>query len=320
MDLSTPTPSSGSQTPRPSTTFAKLELLDPSVPHTFIQPAKRINDGPDVAHFLTSKAYRDIGIFVLQLNRALCPRQNESPTSVTTTTTTAASDGGESTPATETPLAPPPSRRTAGSVAAGRARTFTLDAPRQDPPSVLKLQELLDKVEAVVEEAPPDPGPRRFGNLMFRKWHSLLEEKVDGLLGEALAPGVLEFGRGGGDDESEGDAAHPITELRAYFLGSFGSSQRLDYGTGHELSFLAFLGCLWKLGAFESEGQQDGEMERSIVLGVIERLVLPSPVTSSPLNIPTNVYPPLQVPESRPPLDSHIHSRTGRFARCLGSG
>jgi len=255
MEPLTPIPPAGAQAPR--STFPKLEQLDPSVPRTFIQPAKRINDGPDVAHFLTSKAYRDIGIFVLQLNRALCPRKGQ-PSSTTT-----ANEAASAQPS----LPPPPPRRAALS-SGGSARTFTLDAPRQDPASVQKLQQLLDRVEAVVEEAPPDPGPRRFGNLMFRKWHSLLEEKVDGLLEEALAPEVLSFG--GGDGESEGGGA--IGELRAYFLGSFGSSQRLDYGTGHELSFLAFLGCIWKLGGFESDSQ-DGEMERSIVLGVVERYV-----------------------------------------------
>lgn len=40
-------------------------------------------------------------------------------------------------------------------------------------------------------------------------------------------------------------------ELLPYLLGSFGSPQRLDYGTGHELSFAAFLCCIWVLGGFQ---------------------------------------------------------------------
>ncbi|RGP62996.1 serine threonine- phosphatase 2a activator 1, partial [Fusarium longipes] len=51
-----------------------LEVLDLSSPPAFTKPSKRINEGPDVARFLTSLAYRDIGVFVLQLNRALRPR------------------------------------------------------------------------------------------------------------------------------------------------------------------------------------------------------------------------------------------------------
>src|SRR5688572_30920215 len=46
---------------------------------TLFRSAKRINDGPDVTHFLVSRAYRDIGIFVMQLNRAMCPRKSTNP-------------------------------------------------------------------------------------------------------------------------------------------------------------------------------------------------------------------------------------------------
>lgn len=41
---------------------------------------------------------------------------------------------------------------------------------------------------------------------------------------------------------------HPaLVEITPYFLGGFGSGQRLDYGTGHELSFAAFLSTLFLL-------------------------------------------------------------------------
>jgi serine/threonine-protein phosphatase 2A activator len=59
-------------------------------------------------------------------------------------------------------------------------------------------------------------------------------------------------------------------------MGSFGSAQRLDYGTGHELSFVAFVACLWKLGFFNDAKQ--GDMEREIVLNVIEPYVKESPL------------------------------------------
>lgn len=211
--------------------FPQLGILDPNTPHTFLAPGKRINDGPDVARFLTSKAYRDIGIFVMQLNRALCPRKNPS--------------------------------------GSGPPKSFPLvGGDRHDPESVRKLQSLLKETAAIIDEAPPDPGPRRFGNISFRKWYAMLEERVDGLLREYVGADVLGFPAAevkGGDGES----ADAMDELKAYFLGAFGSPQRLDYGTGHELSFLAFLGCLWKLGAFK-DGTQGGDIERSLVLGVFE--------------------------------------------------
>lgn len=245
-----------------SAAVSKLEVLDASKPHAFLRPIKRINDGPDVAHFLTSKAYRDIGVFVLQLNIALCPRKSQTPT---------------------TAPPPPPAARSSGLSSAGvPAQTFPLDESRQELDAVRRLQELLVKVGAIIEEAPPDPGPRRFGNISFRTWYALLEERADGLLREYLPCKILETAdfaepttaresdeRGPHDGDGQERPARALDELRAYFLGAFGSAQRLDYGTGHELSFLAFLGCLWKLGAFTG-GDVDGETERSIVLGVIE--------------------------------------------------
>src|ERR1700712_1116661 len=67
--------SSQNATSNAASQFPRLEILDPTIPHTFIKPIKQINDGPDVTNFLTTKAYRDIGTFVLQLNRAMCPRK-----------------------------------------------------------------------------------------------------------------------------------------------------------------------------------------------------------------------------------------------------
>ncbi|KAK5652767.1 hypothetical protein OQA88_9620 [Cercophora sp. LCS_1] len=217
----------------PSATLQTLPLI--THPHTFTNPQKRINDGPDVSHFLTSLAYRDIGTFVLQLNHAMIPRRR-----------------------------PPPAIDTASSIKARLTdviptQTYPANAPRDDPEIVRQLAQLLKRVEGYIAEAPLDPGPRRFGNIGFRTWHKLVEERADELLKEFL----------GDVWEKWGDEA--MQELKAYFLGSFGSSQRLDYGTGHELSFLAFLGALWKLGAFPTpEGRVPGQVERCLVLGVIE--------------------------------------------------
>ena len=118
---------------------------------------------------------------------------------------------------------------------------------------------MLDQLSALVERAPPSTGPRRFGNVAFRDWYRLAEEEAGDLLEAHLAETIQEHSYG---DSSRRAAL--IDELRSYLLGSFGSAQRLDNGTGHELSFLAFLGCLWKLEAFS-----DGE-ERAIVMGVFQ--------------------------------------------------
>lgn len=212
--------------------FPTLEILDPTAPHVFLRPIKQINDGPDVDRFLASKAYRDIGIFVLQLNRAMCPRKLPG------------SDGKD------------------------QVQTFLIGSEYETQPaeSVRRLQQMLTKIEAFIDEAPPDQGPRRFGNVSFRKWYRMLEENITVLLRDHLPASVLRQSSGG-----DGEPSTSEVELAAYLLGAFGSAQRLDYGTGHELSFLAFLGCLWKLGAFQDgDNKAKGDIERNIVLGVFE--------------------------------------------------
>lgn len=217
---------------QPEGSFPTLEILDPTASHVFFRPIKQINDGPDVDRFLASKAYRDIGTFILQLNRAMCPRKLPG------------GDGKD------------------------RAQTFLIGSEYETQPaeSVRRLQQMLTKIEAFIDEAPPDQGPRRFGNISFRKWYRLLEENITVLLRDHLPESVLRQSSGG-----DGEPSTSEVELAAYLLGAFGSAQRLDYGTGHELSFLAFLGCLWKLGAFQDgNSNAKGDIERNIVLGVFE--------------------------------------------------
>ena len=162
--------------------------------------------------------------------------------------------------------------------------------------SITRCQSVLKKLESFLDQAPPDTGPRRFGNVAFRTWITIVEDHVDELLSQCLTPCLLphptakdastDAGMETGTEPREAEAEDPPqrlqkenedalhAELRAYFTGSFGSKQRLDYGTGHELSFLAFLGCLWKLGIFKSSDTQDNEhdnttISRNIVLGII---------------------------------------------------
>ncbi|KAK8182690.1 phosphotyrosyl phosphatase activator [Phyllosticta citribraziliensis] len=199
-----------------------LAKLDSASTHRFQTPKKKINDGEDVNFFLTSQGYADIMTWILQLNAAMFPKKTDS------------------------------SYRTWG--LHGETVAFS------DP--VQKLGSLLQKLDAVIDEAPPDPGPRRFGNVSFRKWFEIVEQRLPVWMDEAVGSEVLSFGKDDGGDVSAKD------ELVAYLLGSFGSAQRLDYGTGHELSFLAFLGGIWKLGGFAEA--DPGVEERGIVIGVVE--------------------------------------------------
>ncbi|KAE9963703.1 hypothetical protein BLS_008993 [Venturia inaequalis] len=207
-----------------------LTILDPSKPHTFAVPSKCINEGEDVQTWLTTFAYTEIMTFLLQLNAAMFPLK----------------------------LADSP-----------RIQSWELESENAvTSPAVLSLRLMVTKLEAVIDEAPPDPGPRRFGNMSFRKWYQIVEDRVDELLELHVPEQVLKFGEG--ERKSVEGAVMPKEELKKYLLGSFGSAQRLDYGTGHELSFLAFLGCVWKLGGFNAKSDPWGTEERGIVLGVIE--------------------------------------------------
>jgi serine/threonine-protein phosphatase 2A activator len=212
----------------PDSTTPTLQPLDPTCGYAFAVPAKRIHDGDDVSFFLASKAYADIMTFIFQLNTAMIPRWTKD-------------------------------EQTSTSV----AREWKLsDTDIALPPAVQSIATLLASLTSLIDDAPPDPGPRRFGNISFRTWYELATSRVPALLDEHLPQEVLVF-------KSTSDHSAK-TELESYLLGSFGSSQRLDYGTGHELSFLAFLACLYKLGAFPTSRDGDGSLERALVLGVIE--------------------------------------------------
>lgn len=204
---------------------ATLEVLATSDKIVPSIPVKRINDGQDLTFFLRTKAYADIMTFLLQLNRAMVPEQTEQGGNVVQTW---------------------PIGNSAISLS----------------PQVTKLQDLIQSLRLLMKDAPPETGPRRFGNAAFRTWYTLVQKKTPNLLKEALSQSVW------GHVNGENDREILEKELESYLLGSFGSSERLDYGTGHELSFLAFLGGIWKLGGFASA--TPGSEERAIVIGIIQ--------------------------------------------------
>ena len=205
---------------------SRLSTVEDERSHVFINPIKRINEGHDVPQFLRSRAYHDIMTFVLQLNRAMYPCRVHGSNNQSNT-----------------------------------VQSWELDSPNVSfSAAVCRIQSMLTALNNIVDEVPPDPGPRRFGNVSFRRWNELVEARASSLLRQGLSEQLLDLGIG-----TESDAQ---TELQSYFLGAFGSAQRLDYGSGHELSFLAFLGCIWKLRGFSMSPV--GEEERGIVLGIIE--------------------------------------------------
>ena len=209
-----------------------LASLDAKHEHMFLVPTKRIHEVQDVSHFLTSRAYGDLMTFLLQLNRALFPQKVKT---------------NDQNP---------------------EVRVWQLGMSRYNfSDTVKRLQRLLNQIEALIDEIPPDEGPRRFGNVSFRKWYQRVESSASELLQDHLPSSSI---------KSTPSGSSIPEEILPYFLGSFGSAQRLDYGSGHELSFFAFLGCIWKLGGFENQPSaseapsfNEDDQSRGIVLGIL---------------------------------------------------
>lgn len=103
-------------------------------------------------------------------------------------------------------------------------------------PCVIGLQNLLNELDKIYEDTPVSTKEQRFGNTAFRNFRNKVEKKYNDLLKLVLVPKY-------NADLSE--------ELKNYLLESFGSFQRLDYGTGHELNFLCFLLVLFCIGYYK---------------------------------------------------------------------
>ena len=80
----------------------------------------------------------------------------------------------------------------------------------------------------------------RFGNKAFRTWLDRVIANVDADL--------LAIGKAGNPNFVNFDKAVP--ELKEYLIDSFGSYERIDYGTGHEVNFYVFLYCMCKIGIY----------------------------------------------------------------------
>eukprot|EP00794_Sanderia_malayensis_P007815 gene7815-8661_t len=105
--------------------------------------------------------------------------------------------------------------------------------------SAVKVSEVIRTLDGWVDEIPPINQPQRFGNKAFRDWLNRVDEQAESLLVPLL------------EDEYK-DA---VQELKAYLCDAFGNKTRIDYGTGHEAAFCAFLCCLFKLRVLTDKDQ-----------------------------------------------------------------
>ena len=120
-----------------------------------------------------------------------------------------------------------------------RGKSFAVEYTLSD--AVRNVTDVLDLVLAEVDTIPLEDQQQRFGNRAFKTLGTAIVAKSQAWL-EAVIP-----------EEKKGG----IVELKVYFDDSFGNFTRIDYGTGHEINFLAFCCCLYKIGLF-SEGDHVG--------------------------------------------------------------
>ncbi|KAG0197261.1 Serine/threonine-protein phosphatase 2A activator 2 [Mortierella sp. GBA30] len=98
------------------------------------------------------------------------------------------------------------------------------------------MLDILDHVNQVTEEYPPETGHEsRFGNPAFRKFYDQVALSAPGWMEELRLP------------------KEAVPEVSKYFVECWGNRKRIDYGTGHEASFLAWLYCFQKLGLIKQE-------------------------------------------------------------------
>jgi serine/threonine-protein phosphatase 2A activator len=95
--------------------------------------------------------------------------------------------------------------------------------------SVNTILSMLDEATAIVKNHPPQDIGSRFGNPSFRTWLEEIKSKFHDWHERLNVP------------------VEAISELSIYLEHSFGSSIRLDYGSGHELNLFLWLLCLNRL-------------------------------------------------------------------------
>ncbi|XP_038983658.1 serine/threonine-protein phosphatase 2A activator-like, partial [Phoenix dactylifera] len=103
--------------------------------------------------------------------------------------------------------------------------------------TLTSLVSLLQTLTSWSDEIPPLPHPARYGNPAYRSWHARLSAEA-----RALLPLL-----------SSDELSPAADELLPYLLDSFGNASHIDYGTGHETNFAAFLYCLTRLGLIREE-------------------------------------------------------------------
>ncbi|GAN04515.1 phosphotyrosyl phosphatase activator [Mucor ambiguus] len=124
-----------------------------------------------------------------------------------------------------------------------------IDSDVQVSKNVQTVLDILETLLNWVKEIPPvENSKSRFGNPAFRTFYDKVKDSVPELFKDLVPePAIKEVGK--------------------YFYESFGNQKRIDYGTGHEANFMAWLLCLEKLKVFNESD------DKAVVLRVFVKYI-----------------------------------------------
>ena len=102
-----------------------------------------------------------------------------------------------------------------------------------DTPKFDIFKPYFQRLETLLAETPPIQGQTmRYGNRAFKDWYEKANAETSAFL-DSILPEKIRGAKG---------------ELFRYIAESWGSNVRIDYGTGHEMSFMYFCWALYRLG------------------------------------------------------------------------
>ena len=110
-----------------------------------------------------------------------------------------------------------------------------ISEPLELSPHCEQLLQLLAALRSLADAVAPADILQavRYGNPAYRDWFAQMEATVGRLLTASLQ---------GTNQEAA------AIELAPYLVDSFGNRTRIDYGTGHEMTFVMFVCGLFKIG------------------------------------------------------------------------
>ena len=100
-----------------------------------------------------------------------------------------------------------------------------------------EFDNLYNKLEELYNKHPPKEGNEKYTDPVFKGFFIELNENYENFMLSTIL-------------KSDKTPKNLILELKPYFMDSFGNPSRMDYGTGHELSYLCFLYVLYKAGLY----------------------------------------------------------------------